>query len=153
MTRVFFFLTARLSLGCHVLIISSAGIYVRCDIPEGYFIGFVKSWNDTKGFGFISPAADENGLVPPDVFIHRLDICSTSQVPSSYTTRTNRPASLRVLKRWGADFAKPSLKHNTRTITNLLSMMCAGQGNGQLDRGMTVLYKTKEMPNGQTRAW
>jgi hypothetical protein len=39
------------------------------DIPEGYSVGFVKTWNDVKGFGFISPAATEHGLVPPDLCV------------------------------------------------------------------------------------
>lgn len=50
------------------------------DIPEGFSVGFVKTWNDTKGFGFISPAATEHGLVPPDLYaIHANPFASELQ--------------------------------------------------------------------------
>ena len=59
------------------------------DIPEGFSVGFVKTWNDVKGFGFISPAMTAEGLVPPDLYVPLLQF-SFFRPPTSETVCTVR---------------------------------------------------------------
>ena len=117
-----------------------AAVFLMPETPNLRISGYVRSWNEKKGYGFVTPAEDEHQL-DWDYFAYHDEIVRRGfrflnegdevEFTPGVSTRNGRPRAIRITKPGGAPFPRdPPSPHNpppgsfrsgTRVSTDFIS--------------------------------